>query len=222
MIARVNRMRSDLAHVRLLQSLYWSLGNANELSVLQNLFRFFRYRHGVFIYPEVNVRNIDGKLTVSRRLVLGGGKGLASYKKSDFLLYRNSISSIDDFKLRTGFQVVLHRDARLTLGTGAAGYNLRIDCYGEIRVGEGVQIAPDVVIRDSDNHRVSGQRTVAAPICIGNHVWIGMNSIVLKGVRVGDGAVIGAGAVVTHDVPDRCLVAGVPARVIRENVEWEL
>ena len=60
-----------------------------------------------------------------------------------------------------------------------------------------------------------------APIVIGDHVWIGTNAIVLKGVTIGDGAVIAAGAVVTRDVPAHSLAAGVPARVIRSDVHWE-
>ena len=59
------------------------------------------------------------------------------------------------------------------------------------------------------------------PISIGNHVWIGINVTILKGVKIGDGAIIAAGAVVTRDVPERCLAAGVPARVIKNNVSWE-
>lgn len=48
-----------------------------------------------------------------------------------------------------------------------------------------------------------------------------MNVIILKGVTIGDGAIIGAGSVVTRDIPPRCLAVGNPARVIKENVEWE-
>ena len=58
------------------------------------------------------------------------------------------------------------------------------------------------------------------PVVIGNHVWIAAGAMILKGVTIGDGAVIAAGAVVTKDVPAYCLAAGVPARVIRENVLW--
>ena len=56
---------------------------------------------------------------------------------------------------------------------------------------------------------------------IGNHVWIGENSMVLKGVTIGDGVVIAASSVVTRDIPPHSLVAGIPAKVIRENIEWK-
>ena len=50
---------------------------------------------------------------------------------------------------------------------------------------------------------------------------IGFGAVILKGVTIGDGAVIAAGAVVTQDVPSRCLAAGVPARVVREDITWK-
>ena len=76
-----------------------------------------------------------------------------------------------------------------------------------------------MIIRDNDAHQINDS-CQKQHIIIGNHVWIGMRAIILKGVTVGDGAVIAAGAVVTHDVPANTLVGGVPARVIRENIEW--
>ncbi|EPZ37468.1 transferase hexapeptide repeat containing protein [Anoxybacillus ayderensis] len=57
---------------------------------------------------------------------------------------------------------------------------------------------------------------------IGNDVWIGANSIVLDGVKIGDGAIVAAGAVVTKDVPDYAIVGGVPARVIRYRFNEEI
>ncbi len=55
--------------------------------------------------------------------------------------------------------------------------------------------------------------------CIGRDCFIGARSILMPGVRVGDGSIVAAGAVVTRDVPDACIVAGNPARVIREGIE---
>ena len=63
--------------------------------------------------------------------------------------------------------------------------------------------------------RLPGQRAVTAPVVIEDHVWIGFRAIVLKGVTVGRGAVVAAGAIVTKDVPPHSLVVGQPARPVR-------
>ena len=57
---------------------------------------------------------------------------------------------------------------------------------------------------------------------IGNHVWIGSGAKILKGVTIGNGSIVAAGAVVVQDVPENCLAAGVPARIVKEGVQWKL
>lgn len=66
------------------------------------------------------------------------------------------------------------------------------------------------ILRDFENYKES-----ASMVTIGNNVWIGDAAIILGGVSVGDGAVIGAGAVVTHDVPEYAIAVGVPAKIIK-------
>lgn len=58
-------------------------------------------------------------------------------------------------------------------------------------------------------------------VMIGDHVWIGENCMILKGVSIGAGSVIAAGSLVTKDIPARSLAMGRPAKVVRENIEWE-
>ena len=98
--------------------------------------------------------------------------------------------------------------------------NVTLIVRDRVVIGNDTIVSQNVIIRDSDVHSICGQ-TNHAPIIIGNHVWIGTNAIILKGVTIGDGAVIAAGAVVTSDVPANCIAAGNPARVIKENVQWE-
>lgn len=91
---------------------------------------------------------------------------------------------------------------------------------GEIIIGDDVQIGPKTVIwaRDHDFARhqlIREQGHTAAPIYIGNDVWIGASAIILRGVRIGEGAVVGAGSVVTKDIPDYAIAVGNPARVIK-------
>jgi acetyltransferase-like isoleucine patch superfamily enzyme len=61
---------------------------------------------------------------------------------------------------------------------------------------------------------------LVAPISVGNNVFIGMHSIILPGVTIGDNCVIGAGSVVTKSIPDGCVAAGVPARVLKSTEEY--
>eukprot|EP00127_Corallochytrium_limacisporum_P000568 Clim_evm7s19 gene=Clim_evmTU7s19 len=89
-----------------------------------------------------------------------------------------------------------------------------------VEIGDQFLAGPDVKIIAATHPtdpaiRASGLE-FAKPVTIGNNVWVGAGAIILPGVTVGDNAVIGAGAVVTKNVPDRTIVAGNPARIIRE------
>jgi acetyltransferase-like isoleucine patch superfamily enzyme len=126
------------------------------------------------------------------------------------------------FKICSGCLVNIEDNAVLEVGSGYLNYNSHITCTNKIRIGTDTRIANEVIITDSDYHQIlrDGHK-ISKPVDIGDHVWIGMRAIILKGVKIGNGAVIAAGAVVTKDVPARCLVAGVPAKIIRKNIEWE-
>ncbi len=138
-----------------------------------------------------------------------------------------------DCRIELGRKVNLHRfcklsaygtkdaPARLVLGSGVAvGDRTEIHAGKEVVIGDGTIIAWDCCILDRDYHKLGSDTETLRPVHIGKHVWIGCHALVLKGVTIGDGAVIAAGSVVTKDVPEGALVAGNPAKVIRENVTW--
>ncbi len=102
------------------------------------------------------------------------------------------------------------------------GVNATISSY--VTIGNDVMMGPDCLIYTA-NHtlqrrdipmRLQGHEQ-ARPVVIGNDVWIGGRVIILPGVHIGDGAVIGAGSVVTKDVPPYAIVGGNPAKVIKER-----
>ncbi|MEB3360071.1 MAG: acyltransferase [Synechococcales bacterium] len=100
-----------------------------------------------------------------------------------------------------------------------------IHCRTTVTIGDYCMFAPGSKIMDNDSHRITidiqkrRQPPESAPVTIGNNVWVGMNALILKGVTIGDNAIVAAHAVVTKDVPKNTLVAGNPARIIREMTE---
>ncbi len=118
--------------------------------------------------------------------------------------------------LWSGVRIDVARGARLDIGHGTyLNRNTLVVCHREITIGRDCMISWDVVILDSDEHERPGINGASAPVRIGDRVWIGCRTIVLKGVTIGDGAVIGAGSVVTRDIPAYSLAVGQPARVVR-------
>ena len=105
-------------------------------------------------------------------------------------------------------------------GNFLANYNVTILDIAPVTIGDYVMIGPNTLIT-TVNHPLSpaGRRRhlgQAKPVVIGRDVWIGGNCTILPGVTIGNNAVIAAGAVVTRDVPDNCVVGGVPARKIKD------
>jgi len=119
------------------------------------------------------------------------------------------------------------------------GYGSVIACISEIKIGRGTAIAHQVTIIDNNNHPTHPEDrkimynspwdsplrnwnySASAPIFIGENVWIGTGSRIHKGVTIGDNSIIAAHAMVTRDVPANCIVAGNPARVVKENIQDE-
>lgn len=89
-----------------------------------------------------------------------------------------------------------------------------------VSIGADCLIGTHVMLLDNGYHRVEPERRLerppSAPIVIEDNVWVGARAIVMAGVTIGAGSCVGAGSVVTADVPPRTLVAGNPARVIRD------
>lgn len=132
------------------------------------------------------------------------------------------------FDIYANSTIYVNEGAVLHLGSGYCNSRCNISIFDSLTIGNRVFIAEGVTIRDSDDHQLISlserqecqKKGMTAPICIEDDVWIGMNATILKGVTIGKGAVVAAGAVVTKDVAPYTLVAGVPAKVIREQISW--
>lgn len=124
-----------------------------------------------------------------------------------------------EFKADAGAQLVIGRNVHLGPGT-------TISALADVRIGDDCLIAERVSIRDHDHglalvdgqsadtpYHARGYQT--APVVLGRNVWLGGGVTIVKGVTLGDNCVVGANAVVTKSFPANCIVAGVPARIVR-------
>ncbi len=130
---------------------------------------------------------------------------------------------------KCGKHVNIEHGAFLASGIGIeigdnSGIGLDCRVAGPLSIGSDVMMAPNVTIV-TQNHEVSDlskpMRLQTAPkkkVVIGSDVWIGTNAVIMPGVKIGNGAIIGAGAVVTKDVPDYAVVGGVPAKIIKSRL----
>lgn len=109
---------------------------------------------------------------------------------------------------------------------------VHLAAVSSLRIGRDCLFASHVYITDHDHDWRDGDvparlqpQLLAEPVTIGNGVWLGERVCVLKGVTIGDGAIVGAASVVTKDIPPRCIAVGAPARVVKrwndETKQWE-
>lgn len=131
-----------------------------------------------------------------------------------------------------GTKIRCHEGAVAIGAKTVLGQECTISAYQHVSIGRECVIADRVMLIDFDHGVVDVERPIRLQgiykrdVRVGNNVWIGYGACILRGVTVGDNAIVGAAAVVTKDVPANAVVAGVPARVIRMREEprtlrWE-
>lgn len=134
-------------------------------------------------------------------------------------LFSDAKCRIGNFLMTAGpFYIKCTDKAEITIGDNCFfNHNCSLTAAENIVIGNQCMFANNFVVVDHDHDRKDGKilkELVSAPVKIGNNVWCGANVTVLKGVTIGDGAVIAAGSVVNRDVAAYSVVAGVPARKI--------
>lgn len=192
-----------------------------------NLYKTILYsvKYGrMYIYKKSSIKinssakvNIKGKVFINK----DHDNNPKNYKHCYFKIGNNSSFTVKDkLKLRPGVRFEIEDGANLVIDECTINYDTKIYCFNNIEIGKNVIISENCIIRDSDNHKIN-DKEVSKPITIGNNVWIGMNCIILKGVKIGNGAVIAAGSIVTKDIPANSLVGGNPAKIIKTNISWK-
>ncbi|NDV64970.1 acyltransferase [Bacteroides sp. 224] len=169
--------------------------------------------------------NFGSNLRIYDRIFLQLGRGGSVHIGNDFFF--TSANAYNPLSRNIRGCIRVNPNAKLIIGNnvGISSACLWVNEY--VNIGDNVKIGGDCIILDSDAHSLNYLdrhstnndllNTKKSPIFIGNDVLIGTRTIILKGVRIGDRAVIGSGSVVTKDIPNDCIAAGNPCRVIKKN-----
>lgn len=187
----------------------------------------FRRRIKMFVlnligYPKIQAmgdktnRVVFGNSSIGKRLSITFMGKNNSVEIGDFCSF-NKTNSIfiqgDNNRLKIANRVICDQCVSFVLAEGTS-----------VEIDDDCLFAKDVQIRTSDQHYIyddKGHRLNAGKnICIGKHVWLGNGAMICKGVNVGNGSVVAARAVVTKNVPPYSIVAGCPAIVKKEDIQW--
>jgi len=155
------------------------------------------YLHGLRLLHYFNYSHVRER----GRMQIGAGTGLSP-----------------NASLRNGSRISIGRHSHI----GERCYLWAGDSTGRIVIGDHVSLAPEVFITASDYRFVAGRPFREQPkrerdVVIGNDVWLGARVVVTAGVSIGDGCIVGAGAVVTRNLPPGSIAVGVPARVVSQR-----
>ena len=180
----------------------------------------------VKLYPRIN------RMTLKAHGVVFG-RNLQIPGKVSWLLGGARISIGDNFYFSSGDAVnpmtsnlqgavYVESGGELTIGNNVGMSSTRMWVHDSVTIGNNVKIGACVLITDTDAHpldflarRTSNDGTKSAPIVIEDDVWVGAHSVILKGVTIGTRSIIGAGSVVTKNIPADCVAAGNPCKVIK-------
>lgn len=179
---------------------------------------------GIMLNGKRTIFQLDknSKLTLNASLSVGIKQVRKSKMETRILMEEDSHLVVDgNFTVYAGSYIRVSPKSKLILHGGFINENVQITAGDVVEIGSDFTCGRDVVIRSYDGHKIlrDGYK-ISEPVKIGNHVWIGQGATILKGVNIGDGAIIASGAIVTKDVPAGCIAAGVPAKVVKENVKW--
>lgn len=160
-------------------------------------------------------------LYLNRNIYIGDRVTIFQSYKGGPVVLAEGVHLYSDITVETGEggKISIGRETHIQSHCSFSAYK------GSITIGERVEIAPACAFYPY-NHEMAPDRTIrdqpissTGDIIIGDDVWLGYGSVILQGVRVGNGAVIGAGSIVTKDVPEMAIAAGNPARVIGNRQE---
>ncbi len=205
------------------------------LNILRALYLNLRFNKTVDLNRLILInKNVELFLTSSSKIVAEKGARLNfgffthifSKRRKSKLIMQEDSSFILTGKamIQSGAMVFVGKGKTLKIGRSTFTSNIKILAHDDITIGDNCIFGWECQIFSGDGHPIyQGENIVNkdVPVVIEDNVWVGSRALILKGVRVGKGSIVAAGAVVTKDVPQNCIVAGNPAKIVKENISWK-
>lgn len=182
----------------------------------------------IYIKSSIIIRsnvfvNLSGRLTIG-----GPNKKAACISLAPVNIYFGYNSKVNigkSISIGPGVNLIVKDDAQLTIGDRTYfTSDMHLEVVKNISIGADCAISWGVTIIDHDHHKVmpaKASTNEGEGVRIGNHVWIGCNVTILKETEIGDNCIVAAGSIVKGKFPNNIMIAGNPARIVKQNVNWE-
>ena len=205
------------------------------LNILRALYLNLKFNKNVDLSRLILInKDVELSLASSSKIVLEKGARLNfgffthifSKRRNSKLILEEDASFVLTGKamIQSGAMIFLGRGKTLKIGRSTFTSNIKILAHDDITIGDNCIFGWECQIFSGDGHPIYQEESIInkdVPVVIEDNVWVGSRALILKGVRVGKGSIVAAGAVVTKDVPQNCIVAGNPAKVVKENISWK-
>jgi acetyltransferase-like isoleucine patch superfamily enzyme len=187
---------------------------------------FFKHGLSIVVSPKISFKN-KGKINCEGVALIGIASnkvGLDLNSRGQFRIDKNAVCNLGhNVRFARGTKIFVNGLLDIGAGTYIQPHAMIVTSK-QIKIGCNCAISWNVQILDTDLHNVVFEDKVqinSKLIFLGNNVWVGANSIILKGVSLGDNCIVAAGSVVTKSFPENSLIGGNPAKLIKTNISWK-
>jgi acetyltransferase-like isoleucine patch superfamily enzyme len=204
--------RIDFIKCVISKSIFNIEGNSNDIKI----------ENSIFVNNSIYIQGHNNKININKNCNLTNCK-IQIFGNNHIL----EIGSTCRFKDSSFWFEDLENSIKVGSGTTCEGAHIAVtEIKGEIRIGEDCMLSYGIDIRNGDSHVILDKATNSrinfpGDVIIGSHVWIGAHAQILKNTHIGSGSVIGIRSLVSKNIPDNSIAVGNPARIIKQEIQWE-
>lgn len=175
---------------------------------------------GIMTGCTVEIKGDSNLIDIKEGVILNNLKITIRGNHTKLIINENVQVKAGEFWLEDNFsELIIHKNVTIEEAHIAV-----TEDYSKITIEDDCMLAKGIEIRCGDSHSILDDNGIrinpAKSILIGRHVWIGSKAMILKGVNIGQGSIVAAGSIVTKEIPDNTLVSGIPAKIMKQKINW--